>query len=315
MILITLLGGFTSFIYGLRLTNISLKESVDHQVKLLLYKITKNRLVSIIIGVLITILFQSSSAAIVLVISFVNANLFGLYEALGLVIGANIGTTITGQLFSFDLESYFWFFFLSGSVFGFIYYNSEDNKWLSYAKVSIGFGLIFLGLNLLTAVLNPLKDKEIFLRLIARLSQNSFLALGGGIIGTAIIQSSSAFIGVILALAKQNLVQLSTGIILLLGSNVGTCITAVIAVVNSSITARKVAIGHIIFNLVGALIFLPIIDFYSSLIVLISSDLPRQIANSHTGFNLINAFLFYLVFDKFYWLVKFITSKFPGVLN
>lgn len=310
MTLITLFSGFISFIYGLRLTNISLKESVNHQVKVLLHKITEDRLISIIIGILITILFQSSSAAIVLVISFVNANLFGLYEALGLVLGANIGTTVTGQLISFELESYLWFFFLIGIICCCIYYKSKDDKWLSYTKVSTGFGFIFLGLNLLTATLTPLKDTEIFLSLIFKLSQNSFLALISGIVGTAMLQSSSAFIGVILVLAKQNLVQLSNALILLLGSNVGTCITAVIASVNSSTTARKVAIGHVIFNLIGALIFLPIINIYSTLITFTSSSLVRQIANGHTGFNLINTFLFYLIFDKFYWLVKFITSKF-----
>ncbi|ADL13073.1 Na/Pi cotransporter family protein [Acetohalobium arabaticum] len=310
MVLIILFSGLFSFIYGLKLTNISLKDAVDYRIKFLLHKITENRLFSLVVGMLITVLFQSSSATIVLIMSFVNAGLLGVYQALSLVLGANIGTTVTGQLFSFNLENYLWIFFLIGVICYFIYYKSEDDKWLSYTGVFIGFGLIFFGLNLLTAAFAPLKDTEFFLRIIFRLSGNSFLALGSGVAGTAILQSSSAFIGVILALAKQNLIQLSTALRLLLGSNIGTCITAVIAAVNSSATAKKIAIGHIIFNFVGALIFLPMVNFYSSLITLTSSNLARQIANGHTGFNLINAILFFLLFDRFYWLVESITYAF-----
>ncbi|SJZ31589.1 Na/Pi cotransporter family protein [Selenihalanaerobacter shriftii] len=305
-----LISGLIIFIYGMHVVKVGLQDRVNTQSRYLLKYITGTKLLSILSGILVTALMQSSSATIVLIISFVNAELLGLAQALGMIIGTNIGTTITGQIISFNLEDNFWLFFLIGLVFYLIYriYNRQKNKWLILAKTFIGFGLIFLGLNFLGDALTPLKDTEFFLKFIINLSHNNFLALLSGTLGTSILQSSSAFIGVILTLSKEGLIQLPTAILLLLGSNIGTCITAVIASVNGSLKAIQVAVGHIIFNLLGVIFFYPLVTPFSYLVALTSNQIVRQIANGHTIFNLINAVLFYFFFDKFIEIVKKISE-------
>ncbi|SEM29761.1 MULTISPECIES: Na/Pi cotransporter family protein [unclassified Candidatus Frackibacter] len=307
---IYLFCGLMVFVYGMKVVKLGLSQSINDHNKFVLNYLTGTKLSSIFLGIIITILMQSSSATIVLVISLVNVNLIGLNQALGMVIGANIGTTITGQIISFSLENYFWIFFVVG--FGLYLFGKKDKnknknkskRYIALAEAAGGFGLIFAGLMLMTNSLVPLAETKTFLDLIYKLSHSSIKAFISGIIGTAMLQSSSTFIGVILTLARQNLVNLSTAILLLLGSNIGTCITAVIAAINGTKTAKLVAQGHIIFNLGGALIFLPFVSLYSNMIHLTSHNLVRQIANGHTIFNIINAFLFYLIFDKFAQLIR-----------
>jgi len=301
---IYLFCGLMVFVYGMKVVKLGLSQSINDHNKFVLNYLTGTKLSSIFLGIIITVLMQSSSATIVLVISLVNVNLIGLNQALAIVIGANIGTTITGQIISFSLENYFWIFFVVG--FGLYLFGKKDKnkRCIALAEAAGGFGLIFAGLMLMTNSLVPLAETKTFLGLIYKLSHSGIKAFISGIIGTAMLQSSSTFIGVILTLAKQNLVNLSTAIFLLLGSNIGTCITAVIAAINGTKTAKLVAQGHIIFNLGGALIFLPFVSLYSNMIHLTSHNLVRQIANGHTIFNIINAFLFYLIFDKFAQLIR-----------
>lgn len=306
LVVLRLVCGLTLFIYGMQIVKTGLKRQANRQQKTILKCFTGTKLSSILTGALATVLMQSSSATIVLIISFVNVELINLSQALGMVIGSNIGTTVTGQIFSFNLESYFWVFFLLGLLFFVLHQSRLFKRWfyLAIAKIFVGFGLIFLGLNLLASISNSLGGRKLLLKFIPVLSQNHFLAFLSGVLGTVFLQSSSAFIGVVLILAKQSLIQLPTAILLLLGSNIGTCVTALLAAINGSLTAKRVAWGHVIFNLGGALVFLPFVIPFSSLVALTSNQLTRQVANSHTLFNIVNAFLFYLVFDYFVKIVE-----------
>jgi phosphate:Na+ symporter len=281
-----------------------LSQGTNKHIKLLLKYIAGNKLSSILLGIVSTFLMQSSSATIVLIISFVNSDIIDLTQALGMLIGANIGTTITGQIISCNLERYFWVFFVIALLFYILYQKEKSMKYLAMTKSFTGFALIFLGLNILSYTLIPLGKKELFLKLTYLLAQNNILAFLSGILGTAILQSSSAFIGVILILARRELLNLFTALLLLMGSNIGTCITALIAVINASPTAKKVARGHVIFNSIGAIIFLPFLTPFSILLSLTSNELTREIANGHTIFNIINAVIFYLFFNKFVELLR-----------
>ncbi|MCK8817997.1 Na/Pi symporter [Natroniella sulfidigena] len=283
-----LLGGLSLFWFGMQLVKDSFYQAAGDNLERIMRLLTINTLASIVTGTLITMVIQSSSATSVLIVSLVNANLLSLEQAFGVIMGANIGTTVTIQLLSFQLEDYLWLITLSGLLIYFLYLITK-RRFLKYiARGVLGFSILFVGLELMALTMTSFKEAEWFINLLAKSTAVPMVGIILGIIITALIQSSSALTGVIIVLAKLNLISLPLAITLSLGSNIGTCITGVLAGVGSSQAAKQTAWGQVLFNVVGVVAILPILPLFIQLVRETSTSLPRQIANAHTIFNIYN---------------------------
>ena len=296
-------GGLLLFLWGMQKIKNNFENVLNSKLRNVLSVLTLNFGVAVITGLLITILIQSSSAVIIIIISLVNLNLLNFRQAVGLIVGTNIGTTITVQLISFNLTNHLGLFFGSGLFFYVLYYltNLKFSKYLGQGLTS--FSILLLGLELLSGSLAGLEESLIFLNLIKYLATWPLLGLAVGLIITIIVQSSSALTALVVALAKQRLIILETAVAVALGSNIGTCITAFLAAIGGSRKARLTAWAHFYFNLVGVIIFLPILPYFVHLLQAFSFDLSRQIANAHTMFNLLTAIVIFLGRNKFITLI------------
>ncbi|GAB6137581.1 hypothetical protein JCM15060_07700 [Halanaerobaculum tunisiense] len=281
----------------------SFYQAAGSQLEKIISVLTTNTITGILTGILVTILIQSSSATTVIIISLVNANLISFQGAVGVVMGANIGTTITVQLLSFNLDSYISWLLMLGLILYIFYWLTNYSKLCYVARGLLGFSLVWWGLDLLSNLLVRWQNVEWFVSLLAHLANNPVWGLLVGGLITALIQSSSAVNGVVVAIARVNLINLPAAISLALGSNVGTCITAFLAAWDASQMAKEIAKVHLLFNITGVIIFLPLLPLFSSLISLTSEELVRQIANAHTIFNLLNTVVVLSIRQHFFSLI------------
>ena len=288
-IIFNILGGLGLFIYGIYLLSDSLQKLSLGLLKNLIDKITTNRVMSMLVGAGFTSIVQSSSATSVLLIGFINAGLITLAAALPVVFGANIGTTITAQLIAFKLTKSALFFVFVGS---FVFFFARKSKHQNKGRALLGFGMLFLGLNIMTAAVKPLAGNEELLNLFLRFGTYPILGIVTGILVTVLLQSSSTTIGMVIALASAGLLDLKASMFLVLGDNIGTCITALIASTGGKLASRRLAFGHAMFNVLGTAVALPMVPLYLHYLPDLSGDLSRQIANFHTAFNLINTMIF-----------------------
>ncbi|MDD5079594.1 MAG: Na/Pi cotransporter family protein [Candidatus Omnitrophica bacterium] len=300
-------GGLGLFIYGINEMSEGLHKACGDRMRRILHNLTGNPVKGVLVGACITSVIQSSSATTVMVVGFVNAGLMNMIQALGVIFGANIGTTITGQLIAFRLTAYALPIIGLGML---ILLVCPKKKHKYIGEFLLGFGILFLGLNILTGVVEPLGQYPWFKNIFISFSKNPFLGILAGFVVTATLQSSSVGTGMVIGLAMVNLIDLKAAIPLVLGCDIGTCVTALIASVNTNIAAKRVAVGHILFNIIGALIFLPFLGVFENLAIHTSSMLPRQIANANTLFKIINTVIF-LVFVKYYaaFLTKIVKGK------
>jgi len=300
-------GGLGLFLFGMHLLSDALKSLSLGLLKNLLEKITSNRVKSALVGVFVTSIIQSSSATSVLLIGFLNAGLISLVAALPVIFGANIGTTITAQLIAFKLtKSALLFVFIGAIVYLFAKKNKNKNKGLAL----LGFGILFLGLATMSSAVKPLAGNETIVNLFVHFGQKPLLGVLTGVIVTVILQSSSTTIGMVIAFASVGLLDLPSSIYLVLGDNIGTCITAIIASIGGNLASKRLALGHAMFNIVGTLIVFPLIPLYLHYIPMLSGDIARQIANTHTIFNIANTIIllpFIPVFIKV--LQKFVPGE------
>lgn len=280
---ILLAGGLGLFLFGMKLMSESIEKSAGARLRSILEFFTKNKFAGIVVGVVFTGIVQSSSACTVMVVSFVNSGLMSLYQAVGVIFGANIGTTITSQLVSFNLSKYAPIFLLVGVIMIMFFKKQAITK---IGDVLVGFGVLFLGLSLMSTSMNGLKTSPEIADLFASLT-NPFLAVLVGFLVTSVIQSSSVTVSIVLLLAQQGMLDLPICMFIILGCNMGSCVTALIASLAGMKDAKRAALIHFLFNLVGsAVVFLllmivrtPIVD----LIMNLSSDDPgRFVANAHT---------------------------------
>lgn len=280
---ILLAGGLGLFLFGMKLMSESIEKSAGARLRSILEFFTKNKFAGIVVGVVFTGIVQSSSACTVMVVSFVNSGLMSLYQAVGVIFGANIGTTITSQLVSFNLSKYAPIFLLVGVIMIMFFKKQAITK---IGDVLVGFGVLFLGLSLMSTSMNGLKSSPEIANLFASLT-NPFLAVLVGFLVTSVIQSSSVTVSIVLLLAQQGMLDLPICMFIILGCNMGSCVTALIASLAGMKDAKRAALIHFLFNLVGsAIVFLilmivrtPIVD----LIMNLSSDDPgRFVANAHT---------------------------------
>jgi phosphate:Na+ symporter len=302
-----LVGGLGLFIYGIWQMSEGLHKACGDKMRRVLHNLTGSTIRGVLVGAGVTLLIQSSSATTVMVVGFVNAGLMTLVQALGVIFGANIGTTVTVQLIAFKLTDYALLLIGVGVLVMFL---AKKKIHKHIGEFILGFGILFLGLQISTDAVRPLKDSPVFNNILVSFSRNPLLGVLAGAVITGILQSSAVTIGMVLGLAMINLIDLRAAISLAFGCNIGTCVTALIASVGTSVSAKRAAVAHILFNITGVAIFLPFIGFFQNLVVHTSNDLLRQIANAHTLFNTVNSIIF-LPFARLYarLLTKIVKGK------
>ncbi|HCA48697.1 MAG TPA: hypothetical protein DEP45_15495 [Armatimonadetes bacterium] len=304
------LGGVALLMYGIRIMGEGLESAAGNAFRKILAALTRNAWLGCLVGTVVTGIVQSSTAITVMTVGFVNAQLMTFRQALGIIYGANIGTTVTGQIMAFEIGKAA----LPAVAVGFtLQYFAKSRRVRSFGQGILGFGLMFLGLVLLKDGVSSLQDSPLAVRAFKELSGNLFLAVVAGAVVTVCIHSSSASLGIAMALAAHNLITLEAAVALMLGDNIGTCLTAQVASIGTQPTARRTAWAHTIHNIVGVALALVLLRWFLPLIVRVSPSveglevgtsayqavLQRQVANSHTVFNLLDALLF-LIFNSYF---------------
>lgn len=306
-VFISVLGGLGLFLYGMNLMGSGLQKACGEKLKSIIAVITKNRIYAALVGVFVTMIIQSSSATTVMVIGFVNAGVMTLAQSVGIIIGANLGTTITAQIIAFNISEYAPIFIAIGVFF---WLKAKNDKSKDISEILIGFGILFLGMSIMSKGLSPLAKEEWFKNILISLN-NPFVGVIAGIILTTILQSSSASIGLLEALGMQGLININQAFGILFGDNIGTTTTAMISSIGASKNAQRAAFIHFLFNLIGTIIFMTALRLPVQYIVEYMSpgNVERQIANAHTLFNLVNVFI-QLPFSQF--LVKIAEKVIKG---
>lgn len=288
--LFSMLGGLALFLYGMNMMSNGLEMAAGDKMKTILEKLTSNRILGVLVGALVTAIIQSSSATTVMVVGFVNSGLMSLTSAVWVIMGANIGTTITGQLIAIDITAVAPLIAFVG-VAMIVFFKSQ--KLDAIGGVIGGLGILFIGMETMSNAMVPLRTMPEFVGLISKF-QNPFIGILVGALFTALIQSSSASVGILQALAKSGVMTLSSSIYVLFGQNIGTCITSVLASIGTSKNAKRTTIIHLSFNIIGTVLFVtismlfPFADLVQSLT---PSNVAAQIANVHTIFNVTTTLL------------------------
>ncbi len=287
-ILLGLFSGLALFLFGMEFMGDGLENAAGSRLKSFFDKAITNPLKGALVGTIVTAIIQSSSATTVMVVGFVNAGLMSLYQAVGVIMGANIGTTITGQLITFKIDDYIPLFIIIGAAL-ILFMKQEKRK--EIGKIIFGFGLLFMGLSAMKDAMSPIAETTFFQDLILTLEGNMFLGILVGAAMTAVVQSSSASTAILLSLAATGAISLQVAIPILFGNNIGTCVTALLSSLNANKVAKKAAFIHLSFNLIGTLIFLPLIGLLVQTVTYMGGDIDKQIANAHTIFNVVNAII------------------------
>lgn len=288
--ILSMLGGLALFLYGMQMMSTGLEAAAGNKMKLILEKITANRFVGVLVGALITAIIQSSSATTVMVVGFVNSGMMTLQQAVWIIMGANIGTTITGQLIALDvgeLAPLLAFFGVAAIVF------MKNERLHHVGEIIAGLGILFIGMDMMSTAMKPLAEVEEFVGLLSKF-ENPILGILAGTVFTALIQSSSASVGILQALAMSGAVSLRSAAYVLFGQNIGTCVTALLASVGASRNAKRTTIVHITFNVFGTMVF-TVLCLATPIILLVEGwspgDVSKQIANLHTTFNIVTTCL------------------------
>lgn len=296
-----LLGGLAVFIFGMNMMSECLQKAAGEKMKTILGVLTQNPIMGVMAGALVTAVLQSSSATTVMAIGFVSAGLMSLPQAISVILGANIGTTITAQLMAFKISDYIWMIVFVGFV---IYFFSKKERNRSIGQTIFAFGLLFIGIETMGSVMKPLAGSPIFIDLMEKVSDIPVLGVLLGTAMTVIVQSSSATIAVLQSFASQpaadgvsSVIGLTGAIPILLGDNIGTTITAILASVGQSKNAKRTAVAHSVFNITGSFVFIWFIPVFAKFVAFISPRgneidvISRQIANAHLSFNFINTLI------------------------
>ena len=285
-----LLGGLALFLYGMQMMSNGLEAAAGNRMRGILEKLTSNRILAVVVGAGITAVIQSSSATTVMTVGFVNSGMMQLKQAIGVIMGANVGTTITGQLIALDVGALAPLIAFVGVALVVFTKRQMLHHW---GAIIAGLGVLFIGMDMMSAAMVPLRDSQTFIELVTTF-RNPIVGILAGAIFTALIQSSSAAVGILQALAISGLVGLDNAVFVLFGMNIGTCITAVLASIGANRAAKRTTIIHLMFNVTGTIIFTiicsftPLVDFVQSLT---PNNVAAQIANMHTIFNIATTLL------------------------
>jgi phosphate:Na+ symporter len=308
-----LLGGLGLFLFGMKIMSEGLQKVAGDRMRQILAALTNNRIIGTLVGLGVTTIIQSSSATTVMVVGFVNAGLMSLVQAIGVVLGANIGTTVTAQLIAFKITK----FALPAIGLGTgLKLFSRSKKWMYIGEVILGFGILFFGMQIMKDAFDPVKGSDELRNLLLVIGDNHLLGVLVGAIMTVIVQSSTASIGITLALASSGLLSFEASVAIILGENIGTTVTANLAAIGTNLAARRTALAHFLFNVIGVTYMLILFPFFIKIVTAITPGEPdfiiqtqqqatslaaaigdkpyiaRHIANTHTLFNIINVLIF-----------------------
>lgn len=287
--ILELLGGLALFLYGMQMMSQGLEAAAGNRMKQILEKLTANRFLGVAVGAGITAIIQSSSATTVMVVGFVNSGMMTLQQAVWIIMGANIGTTITGQLIALDVGAVAPLFAFVGVV---MILFLKKQKCTYFGQILAGLGVLFIGMGMMSGSMEPLQQSKTFIDLMTTFSHPALGILAGAVF-TAVIQSSSASVGILQALAVSGLIGLDGAVYVLFGQNIGTCITAILASIGTNRNAKRTTLIHLMFNVIGTVVFTllcmvtPLVPFMESL----TSNPAAQIANVHTLFNIVTTLL------------------------
>ena len=289
-IVISLMGGLGLFLYGMNLMGEGLQKSAGTRLKAIIKLLTSNIFMGVLVGTGVTAVIQSSSATTVMVVGFVNAGIMTLKQAIGVIMGANIGTTVTAQLVSFNLNGMAPVALGIGIV---LYLFGKNPKVKHISEILIGFGMLFTGMEFMKDAVEPLRDYKGFTDMLVSFGQYPILGLLLGFGITAIVQSSSASMGMLVALAAEGLIPLNAALPILYGQNIGTCVTSLLSSIGANKNAKRAAVIHLIFNVLGTVLFLiflnrPVVSLVTGMD---PGNVARQIANTHTLFNIISVLI------------------------
>lgn len=294
-------GGLALFLYGLHLLSGGFKKFAGPRLKDILGKLTSNPAKGAGLGAFITAVVQSSSIMVVTLIGLLNSGLLNLKQSIGVMLGAEVGTTVTAQLIAFRVG----LIALPLIAFGFLLYFFTKRQGLIYAgQILLGFGILFLGMNLMSQGVRPLGEMPFFADMLATFGQHIFWGILAGMVFTAVVQSSSATTGLVIAMGLEGVITLPAAIALMLGANLGTCITGFLAALNSSLNAKRLALAQFLKNMAGVLVLWPLIGPSALLVEAAGGDLARQIANAHTVFNLGTALALIPLVGGLKWLTE-----------
>lgn len=297
--------GLALLFWGMRLLKLGLENAAGSSFSGVLQKLTANPVMGLATGTVLTALVQSSTAVTVFSISLVNAGLMTFERTLGIILGTNIGSTVTAQLMAFDLGA----LALPAVTLGGLLFLLAKGGWKWFGLGIIGFGLVFFGINQMGAALRPLGSSTKFMAFLNQLGDNHMLGVGAGTLLAGMIHSSGVTTGMVIVLASQNLITLPTAIAIVLGANMGTCITAVLASIGGDTGAKRVALSHLLLNIFGVAAFYPFLIPYSNLMAALASDLGRQVAHAHTFFNLMSSLIILPFVGPFARLVCFLLPE------
>ncbi len=286
-IVFSLIGGLALFLYGISLISKGFQKVAGERISKILETFTGSPIRGIMTGASITAIIQSSSVTTVTLVGLVNAGVLTLQQSVGVIMGANIGTTVTAQIVAFKVGMYA----LPVIAIGCLLWFMPKDKYQSLGQILIGFGILFLGMNFMSGGAKPLRELPFFLNMLVNFGKQPILGVFAGALFTAIIQSSSATSGLVIALSMQGLLNLNSAICLIFGADIGTCVTALLASIGTSISAKRTAVVHLLFNVLGVLIFLSILPLFAQVVSKTSTSLPRQIANALTLFNVGNTLI------------------------
>lgn len=312
-----IVGGLGIFLYGINLMGDSLKALAGNKMKLIIEKSTNTPIKGILVGVIITGLIQSSSGTTALAVGLVRAGLMTLPQAVGIILGANIGTTVTSFLLGLKIKEYALPIMAIGA---FLIFFTSKKKLKQLGGVFLGFGMLFFGLDTMGGSLKALTKLDAFAEALQSVSDVPFLGLIVGAVTTGIVQSSSATIGILQGLYATDAIQLIGAIAILFGNNIGTTVTAILAALGGSVAARRTALAHVLFNLIGSLVFMVFLVPYTKLIawlettVLHNNNPEMTISFAHMGFNIINTFIFFFFINQLVWLVTKIVRGDDGLI-
>jgi phosphate:Na+ symporter len=282
--ILQILGGLALFMYGIRLLSAGMEKLAGDKIQKWLGRVTESRLRSAGFGAMATAFLQSSGLLMVTMIGLINANLMTVQQSIGIMLGQEIGTTITAQIVAYDIGASRLLLVIIGFIF-LEYFEHRD--WKKYGEILMGLGLIFVGMSYMSSALDHLVKIPTFANLLVTMGQRPFVGIIAGLVVTAITQSSTAVTSMAVAMGMNQAITLEGAIGIILGANIGSCITGFAASLGQSCTARQASIAQIVINVFGVVLFVPFIEQYTHLVTLTSHELPRQIANAHTIFNVV----------------------------
>jgi phosphate:Na+ symporter len=299
--LLEILGGLALFLYGIRMLSAGMEKLTGEQIQRWLERVTSGRLRSAVFGTVATALIHSSGLLMVTMIGLINANLMTVQQAIGVIIGQEVGTTLTAQIVAFNIGNFNMLFVVLGVIF-FEFFQNRD--WKKYGEISFGIGIVFLGMTLMAGALKDLVEIPWISASLTAMGQYPLAGVLAGMIMTGIVQSSTAVTSVTVAMGISQVINLDGAVGIILGANIGACVTGFIAALQLSRAARQASMAQIFINVLGVLLFLPFIAPYADLIGRTSSELPRQIANAHTFFNLTVSMVMFPFVKQIAWVAE-----------